>query len=131
MKSTGDHLWQGWTICGNHSLPYLVGGSPMATKLLSTCSGRPVAAWYHRLAGVSDTIDQRCDKCASISVLWDQLCLYHCHAPPTPGRAQVEICNSCLTNPSPLGAISSCKSPKFCTGIPKLKICPNPGNKLC
>ena len=50
------------------------------------------------------------------------LCTYHCHAPPTLGRARMGllgICKSRLTNSLPLGTILCCKSPTFCIGIPK------------
>ena len=44
-KKIGDHLWQGWTICGNHGLPYLV--------WQTNCGWGPSAAWQVPMA---DTI---------------------------------------------------------------------------
>ena len=47
---------------------------------------------------------------------------YHCHAPPTPGRAWVGIIGDLQESfdkfPAP-GTILCCKSPTFCIGIPE------------
>ena len=46
-KYKGDHLWQGQTICGSHSLPYLVQGDHVWQQNCHRWSRGPVVAGDH------------------------------------------------------------------------------------
>ena len=68
--------------------------------------------WSHR-GGCAVKISNHCSQ---------ELCAYHCHIPPTPGWAQVEIIwdlqESFDKFPTP-GDNLCCKPPTFCTEIPQ------------